>query len=74
MAASEMGFSCSSPPCYPTETRHTLRRATRARLKASARSTSGSIHVFRWMPTPLAAIALRAARARQPRARRACRA
>ena len=50
MAASEMGFSCSSPPWYPTETPHTLRRATRARLKASARSTSGSIHVFRWMP------------------------
>ena len=74
MAASEMGFSCSSPPWYPTEKRNKLRRATRARLKASARSTSGSIHVFRWMPTPLAAIALRAARARQPRARRACRA
>ena len=40
MAASEMGFSCSAPPWYPTETPHALRRATRARRKASA-CTSG---------------------------------
>ena len=52
MAASEMGFSCSSPPWYPTETPHTPRRATRARWKASARTSSGSIRAFRWMPPP----------------------
>ena len=52
MAASEMGFSCSSPPWYPTETPHTPRRATQARWAASARTTSGLIRAFRWMSPP----------------------
>ena len=40
-----------------------------ARWVASARTTSGSMGAFRWMPPPLAATTLRAARARPPRAR-----
>ena len=68
------GILAFRPPWYPTEPPRALRRATQARWVASARSTSGSICVFRWMPPPLAATDLRAARARPPRARRACRA
>ena len=68
------GILSFGPPWYPTEPPRALRRATQARWVASARSTSGSICVFRWMPPPLAATDLRAARARPPRARRACRA
>ena len=68
------GILAFRPPWYPTEPPHALRRATQARWVASARSTSGLIRAFRWMPPPLAATDLRAARARPPRARRACRA
>ena len=68
------GIRAFRPPWYPTEPPQAFRRVTQARWVASARSTSGSIRAFRWMPPPWAASDLRAARARPPRARRACRA
>ena len=49
----------SQPPWYPTEPPHALRRATQARWVASARTTSGSIRAFRWMPPPWVATTLR---------------
>ena len=43
------GILAFRPPWYPTEPPRALRRATQARWVASARTTSGSIRVFRWM-------------------------
>ena len=43
------GILAFQPPWYPTEPPRALRRATQARWVASARTTSGSIRVFRWM-------------------------
>ena len=46
------GILAFRPPWYPTEPPRALRRATQARPVRSARTTSGSIRAFRWMPPP----------------------
>eukprot|EP00964_Phaeocystis_antarctica_P037081 scaffold21191_cov53-Phaeocystis_antarctica.AAC.2 len=47
------GIRAFRPPWYPTEPPHALRRVTQARWVASARTKSGSIRAFRWIPPPL---------------------
>ena len=44
------GIRAFRAPWYPTKPPLALRRATQARCVVSARSTSGSIRAFRWMP------------------------